>query len=118
MKLRTDPDLWVGIDSWRVLQVEEAEKLEAATYASLEATPRDGVSFAAAARALLSDEAHWVAWKKTPGGTKNILCTSYVMPPYTIAADLESRVTLPGGGCRLVPADCVVRGLLRVPQMT
>ena len=103
--VRTGRTLWIGIDSWHVLQVEEAEKLEAATYASLEATPGDGVSFAEAVRALLSDEAHWVAWKKTPGGTKNIACSSFVLPPYTIAADLESRVTLPGGGCCLPHAS-------------
>lgn len=79
------------------MQEEEAERLEAATYKVLESTPEDGHSFAKAVRAIMSDEAHWVAWKKTVGGAKKIACASFILPPYTFAANVKSRVNLPGG---------------------
>ena len=64
-------------------------------------TPEHGAEFAAAVRAVLADETHWVAWKKDlapdPGG-KMMTCVSFQRPPYKEPATLQKgRGKRPGG---------------------
>ena len=84
-----------------LLQKEEADTLEADTYAALVATPDRGADFAAAVRSVLVDETHWVAWKRDTApdsAGRMVTCGSFQRQPYQEPATLQKgRGKRPGG---------------------
>ena len=84
-----------------VPQKDEADALEADAYEALEATPERGADFAAAVRAVLADETHWVRWKKdaVPDAAGKVMtCASFQRPPYRELATMQKgRGKRPGG---------------------
>lgn len=82
-------------------QKEEADALERDAYEALEATPERGAEFAAAVRAVLADETHWVAWKRDAvpdAAGKAVTCPTFQRPPYTEPPTMQKgRGKRPGG---------------------